>query len=102
MFAVIKTGGKQYVVKEGDVLTVEKLDAEVGKPVDFEVLLISDEEGNDVKVGSPVLSSKATGMVESHGVGKKVDVVKYKAKSKYRRRVGHRQPHTKVKITKLA
>lgn len=102
MFAVIKTGGKQYVVHEGDLLTVEKLDAEAGKAVEFEVLLISDEEGADVKVGSPVLSAKAKGLVESHGAAKKVDVVKYKAKSKYRRRVGHRQPFTKVKITKLA
>ncbi|MFA5185629.1 MAG: 50S ribosomal protein L21 [Patescibacteria group bacterium] len=102
MFAVIKTGGKQYVVKEGDLLTVEKLDSEVGKTVNFEVLLISDEEGKDVKVGSPVLSAKASGLIESHGAAKKVDVVKYKAKSKYRRRVGHRQPQTKVKITKLA
>ena len=77
-------------------------ETEVGKTVNFEVLLISDEEGKDVKVGSPVLSAKASGLIESHGAAKKVDVVKYKAKSKYRRRVGHRQPQTKVKITKLA
>ena len=101
MFAVIKTGGKQYIVKEGDVLTVEKLGAEAGKPVEFEVLLLSDEEGNDLKLGTPVLASKAKGEVVAHGVGKKIDIVKYKAKSKYHRRVGHRQPFTKVKIKSI-
>ncbi len=102
MFAVIKTGGKQYLVKEGDVLTVEKLDTEVGKPVSFDVLLTAEEDGSKVDVGTPMLSAKVSGEIVAHGMGKKVDVVKYKAKSKYRRRVGHRQPFTKVKITKLA
>jgi len=102
MFAVIKTGGKQYVVKEGDVLKVEKLDVEAGKPVEFEVLLISDEEGKDVKIGTPTLASKAKAEVVEHGRAVKVSIVKYKPKSKYHRRVGHRQPFTKVKITKLA
>ncbi len=102
MFAVIKTGGKQYVVKEGDVLDVEKLEVEAGKTVEFEALLLSDEEGNDVKLGTPALTSKVKAEVVLQGRAKKVEVVKYKAKSKYRRRVGHRQPFTKVKITKLA
>ncbi len=102
MFAVIKTGGKQYVVKEGDVITVEKLEAEVGGPVSFEVMLLSDEEGKDMKLGTPLLSTKATGEVVEHGRGKKIEVVKYKAKTRYKKRVGHRQPFTKVKISKLA
>ncbi len=102
MFAVIKTGGKQYIVHEGDVLTVEKLDAEVGKPVSFEVFLVSEDDGSKLEIGTPVLATKTTGEVIEHGRGKKIEVVKYKAKSKYRRRVGHRQPFTKVKITKIA
>lgn len=102
MFAVIKTGGKQYIVKEGDVITVEKLEAEVGGPVSFEVLLLSDEEGTNVKLGTPMLASKATGEVVEHGRGDKIEVVKYKAKTRYHKRVGHRQPFTKVKISKLA
>jgi len=102
MFAVIKTGGKQYIVREGDVLSVEKLDVEVGKPVSFEVLLLSEDDGSKLEVGTPMLSKTATGEVVAHGRAEKVDVVKYKAKSKYRRRVGHRQPFTKVKIQKIA
>jgi large subunit ribosomal protein L21 len=102
MFAVIKTGGKQYLVKEGDVLSVEKLGADAGTAVDFEVLLISDEEGKDLKVGSPVLSGKAKGEIVAHGRAKKISVVKYKPKVRYKKRVGHRQPFSKVKITKLS
>jgi large subunit ribosomal protein L21 len=102
MFAVIKTGNKQFLVNEGDVLKVEKLEAEVGNTVELETLLISDEEGNDLKVGTPSLGSKTKAEVMAQGRHPKVDVVKYKAKSKYRRRVGHRQPFTQIKITKLA
>lgn len=102
MFAVIKTGGKQYIVHEGDTLSVEKLDVEVGQPVSFEVLLIAEDDGSKLDVGTPTLSKQATGEVVAHGRAAKVDVVKYKAKSKYRRRVGHRQNFTKVKITKVA
>jgi len=102
MFAVIKTGGKQYVVQEGDVVTVEKLATEAGKTVEFEVLLISDEDGKSVQLGAPTLSSKATGEVVAHGRAKKISVVKYKPKIRYKKRVGHRQPFTKVKITKLS
>ncbi len=102
MFAVIKTGGKQYLVKEGDVLNVEKLDSEAGSAVSFEVLLISDEDAKNVQVGAPFLSSKATAEIVSHGRAKKISVVKYKPKVRYKKRVGHRQPFTKVKITKLA
>jgi len=102
MIAVIKTGGKQYVVKEGDVLTIEKLDADTGAAVSFEVLLVAEPDGAKVDVGAPTLSKKVEGEVVSHGRAKKIEVVKYKAKSRYRRRVGHRQPFTKVKIKKIA
>lgn len=102
MFAVIKTGGKQYVVKEGDVVKIEMLKDEKGKAVSFEVLMIAEEDGSKVEVGTPTLSKKVTGEVIKHGRSAKVEVVKFKAKSKYRRRVGHRQPFTKVKITKVA
>lgn len=102
MFAVIKTGGKQYLVKEGDVLNVEKLASDAGSTVSFEVLLISDEDAKNVQLGSPMLSSTVTAEIVSHGRGKKISVVKYKPKVRYKKRVGHRQPFTKVKITKLA
>jgi large subunit ribosomal protein L21 len=102
MFAVIKTGGKQYIVQEGEVITIEKLAADAGATVSFDTLLMADEEGNQVNLGTPALSSKVTGEVVTHGKAKKIEVVKYKAKSKYHRRTGHRQHFTKVKITKLA
>ncbi len=101
MLAVIKTGGKQYLVKEGDTLKIEKLDLEVGAKVSFETLMLSDEQGSKLEVGSPVLSSKVSAEVLAQGRAPKIEVVKYKAKSHYHRRVGHRQPFTQVKITKL-
>lgn len=102
MFAVIKAGGKQYVVNQGDVLKVEKLDAEQGAKVDFDVLLTAESDASVVNLGSPVLATKVSAEVVEHGRGKKIEVVKYKAKSRYRRRVGHRQPFTKVKIGKIS
>lgn len=102
MFAVIKTGGKQYVVREGQELAIEKLDLEEGKPVEFEVLLLADAEGKDVKVGTPLVQgAKVKGKVIEQGRDKKVSVIKFKSKSRYRRNVGHRQPFTKVKIEKI-
>ncbi|MCC7522854.1 50S ribosomal protein L21 [Candidatus Uhrbacteria bacterium] len=100
MFAVIKTGGKQYLVKEGDVLSVEKLVAEPGSSVSFDVLMTG--EGDKINVGTPLLPGKATGEIMAHGREAKISVVKYKAKSRYTRRTGHRQHFTKVKITKIA
>lgn len=101
--AVIQTGGKQYIVREGQALKVEKLEAEVGATLDFEVMLISDEEGTNTQVGTPVLSgAKVTATVLEQGRAKKVSVIKYKSKSRYRRNVGHRQPFTKLKIEKIA
>ena len=102
MLAVIKTGGKQYVVKEGDVLTIEKLDAEKGGTVSLEVLLMSAADGSRFELGVPLLDKKVSAEVVEHGRGKKIEVVKYKAKSRYRRRVGHRQPFTKIKVGKIS
>ena len=100
MSAIIKTGGKQYVVEEGKVISIEKLDVEEGAEVTFdEVLLVS---GDDVKIGQPnVAGAKVTGKVLEQGKERKIRIFKYKAKSNYRRRQGHRQPFTKVKIEKI-
>lgn len=100
MFAVIKTGGKQYLVEEGQILKVEMLPAKEGETVEFEVLLTSD--GSSVKLGAPTLPAKAKGEIVGHGRDKKISVVHYKAKSRYTKRSGHRQPFTKVKITKIS
>ncbi len=100
MFAVIKTGGKQYLVQEGETLKVEKLAAQPGETVTFEVLMKG--EGEKVDVGSPTLSSKVSAEVLAQGRAKKIEVVKYKPKVRYTRRVGHRQAFTQVKITKIA
>jgi large subunit ribosomal protein L21 len=99
MIAVIKTGGKQYLVKEGDVISIEKLDAKPGDTVKLDVLMTAD--GDKVNVGAPTLSAKAEAEVVAHGRAKKIEVVKYKAKSRYTRRTGHRQLFTKVKISKI-
>ena len=102
MFAVIKAGGKQYIVREGQDLKVEKLEVEVGKPVEFEVLLVADDEGNTVKVGAPLVSGVSlSATVTEHGRDAKKSVVKFKAKSRYRRHTSHRQPFTQVKIGKI-
>jgi len=101
MYAIIQTGGKQYRVSEGDVLSIEKLTAAEGEEVVFDQVLtvVSD---NDVKVGKPVVEgANVTAKVVEHGKGKKILVFKYKAKSNYRKRQGHRQPYTKVEISKI-
>ena len=102
MYAIIESCGKQYKVAEGDVVFFEKLDTEVGKKVTFkEVVLVSDDK--KVEVGAPyVKGAKVEGKVVEHGKGKKIVVYKYKAKKNYRRTQGHRQPFTKVEITKIA
>lgn len=99
MYAVIEAGGKQYRVQEGDVITVEKIKAEVGETVTFNTLLISAE--GEVKVGAPYLNDVVTGTVVEHGKGQKVIIFKYKAKKDYRKKQGHRQPYTMVKIEAL-
>lgn len=101
--AVIKTGGKQYIVKEGDNLKIEKIDKKIGDKAVFEdVLLMSDKEGKEIKIGSPFVSgAKVQGEVIEQGKNKKVEVVKYKSKTRYKRTLGHRQNYTKIKITKI-
>ena len=101
MYAIIKTGGKQYKVAEGDVIMVEKLSVAEGEAVVFDEVLTVVNDG-DVKVGKPVVEgAKVTGKVEAQGKDKKILVFKYKAKSNYRKRQGHRQPFTKVVIEKI-
>ena len=100
MYAVIETGGKQYRVQEGDVITVEKLNVEAGETVTFEKVLLLGE-GKDVKVGTPYLDAAVTGSVVENGKGQKVIIYKYKAKKDYRKKQGHRQPYTMVKIESL-
>ena len=100
MYAIIATGGKQYRVSEGDVLYIEKIDAEVDSTVSFDVLLLGNE--GDVKVGTPVVEGvKVEGKVVGQVRGEKIIVFKYKSKKNYRRKQGHRQPFTKVEITSI-
>ena len=98
---MIEACGKQYKVVEGDTVFFEKLDAEEGKKVTFDkVILVSD--GKDVKVGDPYVKGvKVEGKVVSHGKGKKIIVFKMKPKKNERRKQGHRQPYTKVEITSI-
>lgn len=100
--AVIKTGGKQYKVLEKQTLKVERLKVETGQKVKFDTLLIADSGGKSLELGKPSLGEKVEAKVLEHGKGKKVSVIKYKRKTRYRRNVGHRQPFTKVEIVKIA
>src|SRR3989344_5401819 len=97
-FAVIETGGKQYLVSEGTKLLVEKLPGENGAPVTFDKVLLVDD-GKKTDVGTPYLSGKkVTGTILETGRGKKVLVLKYKSKVRYRVKRGHRQPFTRIEI----
>ena len=99
MYAIIATGGKQYKVSEGDVIKVEKLDAEVGATVTFDqVVAISDKE---LKVAGDVANSNVTATVMDQGKYRKVIVYKYKRKTGYHKKNGHRQAYTQVKIEKI-
>lgn len=99
MFAVVQTGGKQYRVEEGDVLRLETLEADVGDTVELPVMMLG---GDEVKVGAPLIEgASAKAEVVAHGRGAKIYVKKFKAKANYRRRIGHRQPYTEVRITGL-
>ncbi|MGN0978496.1 MAG: 50S ribosomal protein L21 [Faecousia sp.] len=102
MKAVIVTGGKQYTVAEGDVVYIEKLNAEADSTVKFDqVLAVLD--GENTKIGAPVVEGAAVeAKVVKNGKGKKIDIIRYKAKKNEKRHIGHRQPYTKVEITKIA
>ena len=104
MIAVIKTGGKQYKVSPGDKIKIEKIEGKKGDKVEFdEVLLISDEEGKDVRIGNPYLKdAKVKAEILEQGRAKKITVVKYKRKIRYRRKVGYRQSYTKIEVKKIS
>ena len=101
MYAVIETGGKQYRVQEGDVITVEKLDVEAGDAVELDKVLVLNND-KELKVGAPyVEGAKVLGEVVENGKGKKVVIFKYKAKKGYAKKQGHRQPYTMIEIKSL-
>ena len=102
MKAVIVTGGKQYTVAEGDVIFVEKLNAEAESTVNFDqVLAVLD--GENTKIGTPVVEgAKVEAKVVKNGKGKTLTIFRYKAKKNEKKKIGHRQPYTKVEITKIA
>ncbi len=102
MFAIIETGGKQYKVNEGDVIFVEKLEVAEGDKITFDrVLVVSDADS--LKVGAPVVEgATVTANVLKNGKAKKIYVMTYKSKKNEKRKIGHRQPYTKVQIEKIA
>ena len=99
MLAVIKTGGKQYLVKPGDKIKVEKLDKKEGAEISFsDVLLV--EKNKKIEIGTPkVKAAKVEAKILKHGKGDKLIIFKYKAKKRYKRKIGHRQPYTEIEIT---
>jgi large subunit ribosomal protein L21 len=99
--AIIRTGGKQYRVSPGSVLRVEKLPADAGAKVNFEVLLVG--QGDTVKIGKPVVAgAQVTAEIVSHGRGKKIVVYKFRKRTNYRKKQGHRQAFTEIKITGIS
>lgn len=102
MYAVIKTGGKQYRVAEGDVILVEKLDAETGSSIDLEdVLMIGD--GDNTKIGTPIVEgSKVTATVKDQVRGKKVEIIKFRRRKHHQKRTGHRQYHSVLEINSIS
>jgi large subunit ribosomal protein L21 len=99
MYAVFSTGGKQYRASTGDILTVEKIEAEKGATVELDRVLMVGE-GEDVKIGTPYLEGgKVTATVVDQGRGDKIKVIKFKRRKNYRRQMGHRQYFTKIEIT---
>ena len=102
MYAIIRSGGKQYRVSEGDLVDIERLDGPVGQQVNFDDVLAVSSEG-EVKFGEPILSAaKVSGTIADHGKSKKVLVFKFKRRKMYRRKQGHRQLFTRVRIDEIA
>ncbi len=98
MYAVVATGGKQYKVQEGEVLRVEKLAGEIGSEIAFDQILMTSD-GEQVKIGQPVVEgAQVRGHIVEQGKSKKIIVFKYKRRKRYRRKNGHRQPFTAIKI----
>ena len=101
MFAIIQTGGKQYKVSEGDIIFIEKLDANEGDTVVFDCVKALSN-GDSFKAGAPVVEgAKVTANVLKNGKAKKIYVLKYKSKKNEKKKIGHRQPYTKVQINKI-
>ncbi len=102
MYAVIKTGGKQYRVSQGDTLRVETLQADEGAAVEFDsVLMVAD--GDNVKIGAPFLSGgKVTATVKAHGRGEKIEIIKFRRRKHFDKKTGHRQNYTEVEITGIS
>jgi len=102
MYAVFRTGGKQYRASQGDRLRVERLDAEVGDSVEFDQILLVGE-GADVKLGNPLVKGgKVSATVKAQGRGKKVEIIKFRRRKHYKRHHGHRQHYTEVEITSIS
>ena len=99
MYAIFENGSKQYKVREGDIVKLEKLNANVGDTVEVPVVLVSDEKG--IQAGAEVENAKVTATVVAQGKAKKIIVFKYKAKKNEKKKIGHRQPFTKVQIVKI-
>ena len=102
MFAIIETGGKQYKVSEGDVIFIDKLAVEADETVTFDKVLMADKDGN-LTVGAPYVDgASVTATVVKNGKGKKIYVFKYKSKKNEKKKIGHRQPYTKVQIQTIS
>lgn len=102
MLAVIRTGGKQYLVQPGDKIKVEKLDKGEGKEIVFSEVLLC-EKNKKLEIGSPLLKGvKVKGKILKQGKGEKMIIFKYKAKKRYKRKIGHRQPYTQVEILEIS
>ncbi|MXW22073.1 MAG: 50S ribosomal protein L21 [Candidatus Dadabacteria bacterium] len=103
MHAVIKTGGKQYIVKPGDIIDIEKISGEPGEEVNFEEVLLVSADGEEVKVGSPLVeSARVEGKIVRQKKGEKIVVFKFKRRKGYRKKAGHRQNLTSVEITGIS
>ena len=102
MYAVIATGGKQYRVSQGDILRVEKLDAEADGAIEFDdVRMIG--EGDEVRIGTPrIEGGKVTATIRAHGRGKKIEIIKFRRRKHHQKRAGHRQHYTEIEITGIA
>ncbi len=102
MYAVIKTGGKQYRVTQGETLRVETLDASEGDAVEFDHVLMVGE-GEDIKIGTPLVTGgKVTATVKAHGRAKKVHIIKFRRRKHHMKKMGHRQNYTEVEITGIS
>lgn len=102
MYAVIKTGGKQYRVETGQVIRIETIPGETGESIEFsDVLMVAD--GDDIRIGAPMLSdAKVTGQILEHARGKKIEIIKFKRRKHHMKKQGHRQNYTAVRIESIA